>query len=157
MKILQTVLLYLLISTSVFSDWAYPPGVNSEFESFFGEPIASFRPSQIRLITEKLYEYPYLMPIKMEFDIEGVEKILLLKVPDNGYDSSGVLHLQCANEPVFIASYTVDPEANISEIEARIRTRCISHHVTLMLWVKTAQGYYLDTATFHTTNTESDG
>lgn len=159
MRCLLTILLCMLVSPGAFSDWRYPPEVNSAFEEFFGDAISNdIHPGTIRLITERIYGLPNQMPVKMEFDVEGVEKILLLKVPSNGYGTLGLFSEECANEPAFIASYTVDSKINLSELEASIRTRCRGHNVTLMLWVKAAQGYYLDTASFYTTgsNHEND-
>ena len=151
------ILLCTLASISACASPDYSPLVKSEFQKFFGEPVPEVIQSQkVDLATAKVAEMPEQIPVTMRFDIKGVERVLLLKVPSNGYSRDGLHYTACEQEPVYIAGYTINANANLSEMETRISTQCIAHQVILMMWVKTNQGYYLDTESFQT-SAESPG
>ena len=157
MRIPVFLILLLLFSAITYATPDYSPAVKHEFSKFFGEPMPdTFQEDKVELITSKIYETPEQMTIKMRFQVESIEKILLLNVQSNGYSRDGLFYEACSKEPVYIAGYTPDNINNLSELETNIRTSCVAHQVILMLWVKTAKGYYLDTAAFQTTS-ESPG
>jgi len=157
MRISLIILLTLGLTHGAVAAPDYSAEVKSEFRKYFGEAIPEvIQAGKIDLITEKLYETPAQMPVKMRFHVDGVEKVLLLNVRSNGYSREGLYYESCAREPAFLAAYTMNKKNSPKELEARIRTSCIDHQVILMLWVKTTSGYYLDTAAFQTTS-ESPG
>ena len=157
MRLYIPLLLILLFPGSVFPAPDYSPEVKNEFRKFFGETIPDvILAGKVHLITDDIYESPDQMVIKMKFGVKDVEKVLLLNVRSNGYSREGLFYVSCAKEPVFIAGYNFNGKNNPTELETRLRTSCIAHQIILMMWVKTKNGYYLDTAAFQTTS-ESPG
>jgi len=157
MRLAFLIIIGLLISLSVTSSTDYAPEVKNEFHKFFGESLPEvIQAKQVDLIVEKTQEMPDQIPIKMQFNVSGVDKVLLLKVPSNGYSNEGQYFESCKNEPVYIAGFNFKKNTNVTELETRLKTSCVAHQVILMMWVKTDSGYQLDTTTFQTTS-ESPG
>lgn len=133
-------------------------GIEGEFEAFFNEP---FRPTlgheAVRLIVEDSHMAHVGIPVKMRFDIDGVNKVLLLKLKNTGYYSDGTFSRECADDPVKIAAFVVDPDARVDEIETRFHTQCLEQYLTLLLWVQTKDGAFYSTSKTIRTVYESPG
>lgn len=132
-------------------DGHHAPAVTQAFQSFFGENIPKrLAHNKTRIVAQSHYENPEDMPVTLQFSGDRVEKVLLLYVPHNGYAHDGLYHQSCAEQATFIAGYRLQMKP-IRRMETRIRTNCPNHQLTLMLWVKTEDGYQLDTANCNTT------
>jgi len=81
------------------------------------------------------------MQIDLGFKLKGVEKVLVLKIPNSGYDNYGSLNKSCRDEPVFIAGYNLDPGADVSNLSLRMRSQC-GQSLIRLVWVRTAKGDY---------------
>lgn len=126
--------------------------VEAVFEKFFQQP---FEPAlghgSVRIVVGKQFLGYESIPVKLQFDIDGVEKVLLLKLKQTGYFPDGVFRQECADESVYIASFVVDPARPVREIATRFETSCFQHEINLLLWVKTKDGkIYSTRATTHT-------
>lgn len=151
----------LLIFCSSCTAWSEPSRdtIENAFESFFGIPFqqtVSYS-EELKIVVDKVVHEPEVFPVKLQFNVKGIEKVLLLKLKNTGYYRSGYLNQKCADEPVFIASYQLNPDKHVKEIENRLHTHCDRHEITLLLWVRTKDGkIYSTNATFRTT-VESPG
>jgi len=60
------------------------------------------------------------------------------------------IYKDCLGDDIFVAGYKFDPMVNVTELKLRMRTRCGSAPIRLLIWVKTSNGkYYLVKKTFH--------
>jgi len=82
------------------------------------------------------------MKIDIEFNVKGVEKVLILKIPDSGYDNYGLLNKSCRDEPVKIAGYNFNPVENISKLSLLMKSQCGQSLIRLVVWARTMKGEY---------------
>jgi len=143
--------LFVLLVLSVQPVFAVTP-IETEFIKFFN--VDSYYP----LTRAKNVSITYIggsgadiaMQIEIKFNLKAVEKVLVLKVPESGYNHEGVLNKTCRDEPVFVAGYTFDPDINVSELGLRMRSRCGQRQNRILVWVRTSNNeYYVGTLTFH--------
>jgi hypothetical protein len=151
---------FLLVMSAGCAVQAKQPNdtIETVFESFFGEPFQqALGHKEVQIVVDKLQADPSVIPLTLKFSVNAVEKVLLLKLKNTGYYPTGYFSQACADEPVLLASYILNPEKRILEIENRISTTCTQHTITLLLWVKTKDGrFYSNYVNFRTTS-ESPG
>jgi len=152
MKKLMSFFLLLALFFSAQSIYAQTK-LEKEFMRFFEgkEYGSSYWPKNVKINVDEDYSHSAEITITIELDLKSVEKVLVLKVPESGYDDEGFYSEECRNDYVFVAGYTIDPTKNISEIGFRMRSRCIRERTRLVVWVRTSDGkYYQGTKTFRT-------
>jgi len=157
MKRTILVILSLLISTNAISDeltFGYSPRVEVAFEKFFGSSVnkTSANIEGVEISGEKISERPrFGMPITLKFEVENVEKVLLLNAGGNHYSYEGVYIEECAKEPVTVFSYIEKTKNYPKKLKVSMRTKCYQHQIVLLLWVKTTSGrFYYDSFVFNT-------
>ncbi len=133
--------------------------VEAEFNKFFNAPLKSYQHSNVKVnvdnqdwqdgeiaVTNMSNDQ---MQITVGFTLKSVEKVLILKLPESGYDLDGSIDEKCQNDYIFVAGYSMDPTANITELTFRMRSHCGGGPHTIVAWVRTANGqYYLGNRTF---------
>jgi len=152
MKKLMSFCLLLVLFFSVQSIYAEIK-LEKEFIKFFKgkEYGGSYWHKNVTINADEDYSRSAEITITIEFNLKGVEKVLVLKVPESGYDDEGFYSKECRDDYVFVAGYTINPSKNVSKIIFRMRSRCIQERVRLVVWVKTSDGkYYQGTKTFRT-------
>jgi len=89
---------------------------------------------------EKIIDHPTLVPLSIRMDIEQITQV---EVRDVSSDSV------CKNEgvlpsPSILASFTLNPNANIKKIDFRIQLPCAAYHreFYIMVKVKSLGGNY---------------
>lgn len=80
--------------------------------------------------------------IDLEFNLKGVEKVLVLKIPNSGYDNYGLLNISCRDESVLVAGYDLNPVENISKLSLLMKSQCGQSLIRLVVWVRTDKGEY---------------
>lgn len=80
--------------------------------------------------------------IDLEFSLEGVEKVLVLKIPNSGYDNYGLLNELCRDEAVLVSGYNLNPVKNISKLSLLLKSQCGQSLIRLVVWVRTDKGEY---------------
>jgi len=127
--------------------------IEAEFMKFFNvnEYGATHRHDNVKINVDRADNLsPSSIKLGLEFDLKAVEKVLILKIPESGYNDSGGFNEPCSNDDIFIAGYTFDPNTNVSELGLRIRSRCGKERIRLLVWVRVLSGkYYLGTITFN--------
>jgi len=157
-KIIQLLIFGLLLCSCQTVISKTPTQV--EFNKFFKESIKDYKENQIKISihSETIQNGQSAVDatidqiqVTLTFDIQNIEKVLVLKVPESEYWDDGTLNKDCRDDYVFIAGYNIEPEKNVTEITFRMRSRCLHERVRLLVWGKDKKGeYYLGQKTFRT-------
>ena len=127
--------------------------IETEFMKFFNvdEYGATHKQENVKINVDRADNLsPSSIQVDLKFDLKAVEKVLILKIPESGYNDSGGFYKPCRDDDVFIAGYTLDPGSNVSELSLRMRSRCGKDRIRLLVWVRVLSGeYYLGKITFH--------
>jgi len=120
--------------------------IETVFESFFNVPYEmALGDTAVQLIVDERHMAYHSIPVKMHFDIEKIKKVLLLKLKQTGYYYNGFYTQECADDPVYIASFELNPDAKISELGTQFNTHCYDSTIHLLLWVQTNDGTFYST------------
>ncbi len=141
---------YLFLGGLFFTQFALAENpLTKEYKRFFNEQeYAGYWSKNVNISVDE-DTVSEEIPIKIKFNLKAVEKVLVLKVPESGYDDEGFYSRECRDDYVFVAGYTIDPTKNVSEISFRMRSRCLGERKRLVVWVRTSNGkYYQGTKTF---------
>jgi len=152
MRVFIQLKLFLLLIVSAQSVYAVTP-LDEEFMKFFNTKyvVALYESDKVIVTVDRADNLTVReIPVDLEFQLKAVEKVLVLKIPESGYDNEGRFYKGCLGDNIFVAGYKFDPTINVTQLKLRMRTRCGSAPIRLLIWVRTSDGkYYLGTKTFH--------
>ena len=128
--------------------------LESEFMKFFNTKfvVADYEEENITVTHTGGMIADVEMRINIKLNLNAVEKVLVLKIPESGYDDVGEFNKDCSRTLVFIGGYTLDPKVNTTELNLSMRSLCGQAPNRLLVWARTSNGkYYLGRLTFKAT------
>jgi len=158
MKKLISFTLYILLTSCAQTVPTETP-VQAEFRKFFKESLKTYRQDNVKInvdnqdwqngevaITDMSNDQ---IQMTVQLNLKSVEKVLVLKLPESGYNADGSISKACRDDYIFVAGYSIDPDINISELTFRMRSRCNGGPHRVVAWVRTSDGkFYLGDRTF---------
>jgi len=129
--------------------------LDAEFMKFFNTKyaVAVYETENVAVTHKSGMVADLEMRINIKLNLKSVEKVLVLKIPESGYDDVGGFNKDCTRNPIFIGGYTLNPSANVTELNLSMRSLCGQAPNRLLVWVRTSDGkYYLGKLTFKATS-----